>query len=281
MSNENSNANPLDDFLDDTSTENPFSQTSGQDFDPFTAAAVPTQDQGTAQTQTAQVTQQVIPASQPVIPPVTAPEPAVPIQTPAPAPAEQTQLSFSSEPAAESQNQQAAQTKQPEDLFAAALQKAQAKSDQILSGSFADKLPQFSYAKVKEEITDAEKTFDNLREQYETDFPELSEKKRVSWTVAYGKVTKPITKPETEKVYEIKAEIEKSKAFLDGVKKAKTDKDREPECLVTPRVTAQSKGEVMPGYKGIYPTLDAAMRENKPIMLVPGRDGKVFETRFD
>ncbi|MFR4931328.1 MAG: hypothetical protein ACLUBT_12115 [[Clostridium] leptum] len=121
--------------------------------------------------------------------------------------------------------QQAPQT-QEEDPFTAALKKAKAKSDERLTASIAEKAAIFSYGKAKDPIDDRECTFEDLRLKYETDFPELSESKKVSWSVAYGKVTKTISNPGSDKVYDVKAEIEKSKAFLDGVKKAKTDAEK-------------------------------------------------------
>ena len=113
------------------------------------------------------------------------------------------------------------------DPFAAALEKAKAPSQERLAESFAEKDAVFSYGKAKDPITDRDCTFEDLRTKYETDFPELSESKKVSWSVAYGKVTKTILNPGSDKVYDIKAEIEKSKAFLDGINKAKTDAENQ------------------------------------------------------
>ena len=176
--------------------------------------------------------------------------------------------------------QQAPQT-QEEDPFTAALKKAKAKSDERLTASIAEKAAIFSYGKAKDPIDDRECTFEDLRLKYETDFPELSESKKVSWSVAYGKVTKTISNPGSDKVYDVKAEIEKSKAFLDGVKKAKTDAEKQPECLVKPRVTAQSKGETvrMPSYKECCLTAADAQASDKPIIILPARDGKIYEMR--
>lgn len=171
--------------------------------------------------------------------------------------------------------------KAEEDPFVAALKKARGKSNERLTESFAEKAAVFSYGKAKDPIDDRDCTFEDLRLKYETDFPELSESKKVSWSVAYGKVTKTIVNPGFDKVYDIKAEIEKSKAFLDGVKKAKTDAEKQPECLVKPRVTAQSKGEMlrMPSYKECCLTSADAQASTKPIIILPARDGKVYEMR--
>jgi hypothetical protein len=131
------------------------------------------------------------------------------------------------------------------DPMAAALAKAQASSAQRILDALAAKPPVFSYAAVKDPVADADMTFEDLRARYETDFPELADKKKVSWTLTYGKTTRPVPNPEGRKVWEAKADIENSKAFQDNLKNAKTDKDRNPECLVTPRVTAQSKGDAL------------------------------------
>ena len=78
----------------------------------------------------------------------------------------------------------------------------------------------FSYAKVKENIEDRDSTFEDLRQKYEADFPELSDSKTISWTVNYGKTTKSVSNPSSDKVYDIKDEIENSKAFKEALKKA-------------------------------------------------------------
>lgn len=176
----------------------------------------------------------------------------------------------------------AAATQQAEeDPFTAALKKAKAKSEERLTESMAEKAAIFTYGKAKDPIDDRDCTFEELRVKYETDFPELSESKKVSWSVTYGKVTKTISNPGSDKVYDIKAEIEKSKSFLDGIKKAKTDAEKQPECLVKPRVTAQSKGEAvrMPSYKECCLTYADAQASPKQIILLPARDGRVYEMR--
>ena len=138
----------------------------------------------------------------------------------------------------------------------------------------------FSYGKVKESITDKEATFEDLRQKYETDFPELSDGKLISWSVSYGKVTKQISNPASDKVYTVKTEIEKSKAFADGLKKAKTDAEKNPECVVKLFKKAQSKGEcVLPSYKDFRLTKRDAVLSQKPIVLLPSKDGRIFELR--
>lgn len=168
-----------------------------------------------------------------------------------------------------------------EDPFTAALKKAKAQSEERLTDSFAEKEAVFAYGKVKDPISDRDCTFEELRQKYETDFPELSEAKKVSWTVNYGKISKSVSSPGSDKVYDIKAEIEKSKAFLEGIKKAKTDAEKQPECQVRPRVTAQSKGKIipLPSYKEFCASSEDVQASAKPIVLIPSRDGKIYEMR--
>ena len=60
------------------------------------------------------------------------------------------------------------------DPFTAALATAKAQSDSRLAESCAAREAVFSYGKAKEPITDRDCTFEDLREKYEADFPELS-----------------------------------------------------------------------------------------------------------
>ena len=143
--------------------------------------------------------------------------------------------------------------------------------------SLFDKPPIFSYGGAKEEIKDASITFEELRIAKSDDFPELAEGKKVSWTVTYGKVTKYISDPKGTAIAGVKEEIEKSKSFLDALKKAAKEKDRSPDCLVTPKVTAQSKG--IASYKGVFATVEDAQASDKSICLIPSRDGRIYELR--
>lgn len=163
----------------------------------------------------------------------------------------------------------------PEDNpIEAAFAKQEAAAVQTAAKSLFEKAPVFSYGSAKEEITDPAQTFEELRIAKSDDFPELSEGKRVSWSVEYGKVTKAIADPKGTTICSVKEEIERSKAFLDGLKKAK---DKNPDCLVKPKVIAQSKG--IASYKGVYTTLEEARASEKPICLIPGGDGRVYELR--
>ena len=165
--------------------------------------------------------------------------------------------------------------------FEEAFARAKAQSDERMVEGLAAKPAVFSYSKAKDTITDRDCTFEDLRAKYEGDFPELSEAKKVTWSVTYGKVTKNITNPGSDKVYDIKAEIEKSKAFLDGIKKGKTDAEKNPECVVKPRIAPQTKGEmlVLPDYKGYCKTEEEAMRSNKSIIVLPSQDGRLYQMR--
>lgn len=173
-------------------------------------------------------------------------------------------------PAPEPQPQSITPAKEP-DPIASAFCKQEEKNAQ--QGLF-EKAPVFSYGSAKEAISDPSMTFEELRIAKADDFPELAEGKRVSWTVEYGKVTKTISDPKGTIIRTLKEEIERSKAFLDGLKKAR---DKCPDCLVKPKVTAQSKG--IAAYKGVFSTLDEALASDKTICIVPGGDGRIYELR--
>ena len=140
--------------------------------------------------------------------------------------------------------------------------------------SLFDKPPIFKYGSAKDPIEDASMTFEELRIKKAEDFPELEDGKKVSWTVKYGDVTKPIAQPKETTIAKVKEEIEKSKPFLDAIKKGKV---KDPECFVMPKVTAGSKG--IASYKGVFPTVEAARRSDKIINLIPSSDGRIYELR--
>ena len=140
--------------------------------------------------------------------------------------------------------------------------------------SLFDKPPVFQYGGAREQITDADMTFEALRIQKADDFPELEDASAVTWQVRYGDVTKTVPTPKTDTIAAMKAEIEKSKAFLDSLKKGKV---KNPECIVKPQIRMQKKG--IADYKGVFPTLEAARASNKVICLIPARDGQTYEMR--
>lgn len=120
--------------------------------------------------------------------------------------------------------------------------------------------PVFKYGACEEDITDAEMTFEQLRVEKEPDFLELEDGKRVTWTVQYGKVTKTISSPSKQKIAQVKEEIELSKEFLEGLKKAR---DKCPRCFVKPTVAGKSKG--IAAYKAILLSPEDAAQSPKPI----------------
>lgn len=138
--------------------------------------------------------------------------------------------------------------------------------------------PVFEHGSVKEDIEDVSQTFEELRVAKAEDFPELEDAVRVSWEISYGKVRKMVYSSDAKKkkIGEFKATIESSKEFTDALKKGK---DKNPVCTIKPKVTAQSKGERMPVYKGVFTNLDEAEASGKTICIVPGSDGKVYEIR--
>lgn len=147
-------------------------------------------------------------------------------------------------------------------------------TEQNTQQGLLEKPPVFCYGSAREPITDSSMTFEELRIAKSDDFPELAEGKKVSWTVEYGKTVKTISDPKGTTILSVKAEIERSKAFLDGLKKAK---QKCPDCLVKPKVTAQSKG--VAAYKGVFSSLEAARASDKAICTIPGRDGRIYELR--
>ncbi len=226
---------------------NPFDPPAAQAEPP---AAPPEQPESEAPAAPAKPTADpVAPPPQPE--PVPAPQPVPQAQTPSPVPA--------SEPA---------------NPIATAIDKQETQTAQAAARSLFEKPPIFAYGSARDEITDGAMTFEELRIAKADDFPELGEGKRVSWIVEYGKVTKAITDPKGTTIQSVKEEIERSKAFLDGLKKSK---DKSPSCLVKPRVTAQSKG--IAGYKGVFQSLEEAQASDKTICLFPSGDGKVYELR--
>ena len=208
--------------------------------------------------------QQVVPQTQPIVQqqPMVQPQPVVqqPVMQPAepePAPVQETML----------------------DPFDAVMQNLEVQGEKRMLEALAAKPAIFSYAKVKENIEDRDSTFEDLRQKYEADFPELSDPKTISWTVNYGKTTKSVSNPGSDKVYDIKAEIENSKAFKEALKKAKTDAEKNPECIVKLFKKAQTKGEALSGIKELCLTKAEAAQTNKPIVLLPSKDGRVYEQR--
>ena len=155
-----------------------------------------------------------------------------------------------------------------------AIEKAEEKDVKQAVAPLFSRPPVFCHGGVSEEITDPKMTFDQLREEKARDFSELEEAGKVSWTMEYGKTVRAISKPQKEVIFAVKKEIETSKAFLDALKK---DGAKGLTCKVKPRITAQKKG--IAAYKGVFTSLEEAEQAQKPISILPARDGKVYEFR--
>ena len=226
---------------------------------PIVQQQVMPQQQPVVQEQVIPQAQQVVPQVQPAAQqqPVAQTQPVMQPAAPNPAPVQQPML----------------------DQFDAVMQNLEVQGEKRMLDALAAKPAIFSYAKVKENIEDRDSTFEDLRQKYEADFPELSDSKTISWTVNYGKTTKSVSNPGSDKVYDIKAEIENSKAFKEALKKAKTDAEKNPECIVKLFKKAQTKGEALSGIKELCLTKAEAAQTNKPIVLLPSKDGRVYEQR--
>lgn len=107
-------------------------------------------------------------------------------------------------------------------------------SEQVKTGT---KQPIFQYADIKDELKDLNVTLEDLRKKYASDFPELEKKEKVTYKVdyAYTRMCKP-----TEKVADIKAEMEKDKRFTDQLKKLKSPL----QMAIKPVVSGQTKGYI-------------------------------------
>ena len=231
---------------------------------PQTPQAAPAVQQQTVPQQQPAIQQQVITQAQPIVQQQVVPQQQSVVQQPVmqpaapnPAPVQETML----------------------DKFDMVMQNLEVQGEKRMLEALAAKPAVFSYAKVKENIEDRDSTFEDLRQKYEADFPELSDSKTISWTVNYGKTTKSVSNPGSDKVYDIKAEIENSKVFKEALKKAKTDAEKNPECIVKLFKKAQTKGEALSGIKELCLTKAEAAQTNKPIVLLPSKDGRVYEQR--
>lgn len=301
-----SNQDNINGFLDSMDFDSaPAEQAPSPQSVPFTPAAVWPGEEPAQQTAAAAPVQaEPVPAAQPTAQPA-APQEAIPTpvpavqtpQTPQAAPSAEQQVVPQTQPIVQQQPmmqpqpvvqqpimQQAAPEPAPVqqpmlDKFDMVMQNLEVQGEKRMLEALAAKPAIFSYAKVKENIEDRDSTFEDLRQKYEADFPELSDPKTISWTVNYGKTTKSVSNPGSDKVYDIKAEIENSKAFKEALKKAKTDAEKNPECIVKLFKKAQTKGEALSGIKELCLTKAEAAQTNKPIVLLPSKDGRVYEQR--
>jgi len=138
-----------------------------------------------------------------------------------------------------------------------------------------EKPPVFYHKGVKEDIEDASITFEELRIRKSEDFTDLEEGKRVSWSVEYCGIRKEVKDPKGTTIISMKEMIERSREFLDALKKTK---DKNPCCYVKPKVEMKTKGNAAT-YKGKFGTLEEARASDKVICLIPSNDGRIYELR--
>lgn len=137
----------------------------------------------------------------------------------------------------------------------------------------AEELAKLLGAQATGETTEMDTmTFEELRIRKSEDFLDLEEGKNVSWSVEYGTIRKDVKDPKGTTIISKKESIERSREFLDALKKAK---DKNPDCIVRPKVTMKNKGTA--AYKGTFPTVEAARNSDKVICLIPGNDGHIYE----
>ena len=91
-------------------------------------------------------------------------------------------------------------------------------------------------------------------------------------------ISNPIAEAFTQKAAENnqKGLLEKpprSREFLDALKKSK---DKNPSCLVKPRVVGKAKGTAA-SYKGSFQTVEEARASDKVICIIPSSDGRFYE----
>lgn len=197
---------------------------------------------------------QTAPAPQTV--PAAAPKPQPPQTAPAP-----TQAAAPAAPPAEAANP-----------IAAAFEKKAAENTQK---GLLEKPPVFFHKNVKEPIEDASMTFEELRIRKSEDFTDLEEGKYVSWSVDYCGIRKDIKDPKGTTIISVKEIIERSREFLDALKKSK---DKNPACLVKPKVVMKTKGTAA-SYKGNFQTVEGARASDKVICVIPSSDGRFYELR--
>lgn len=133
----------------------------------------------------------------------------------------------------------------------------------------------FCHKNVKEPIDDPSQTFEELRIRKSQDFTDLEEGKYVSWSVDYCGIRRDIKDPKGTTIISVKETIERSREFLDALKKSK---DKNPACLVKPKVVMKSKGTAAI-YKGNFQTVEEARASDKVICVIPSSDGRFYELR--
>ena len=177
------------------------------------------------------------PVTQPPAAPVTQPpaapvaqSPAVPVaQSPA-APVTQSPAAPIAPPPAAPVTQSPVEAEQPANPIEAAFAKQEMANAQQ---NLLEKKPIFCHKGAKEPIEDPTITFEELRICKAEDFVDLEEGKTVSWSMEYGGIRKEVKDPKGTTIAAMKQSIERSREFLEALKKSK---DKNPDCLVRPKV---------------------------------------------
>lgn len=247
------------------------------DVDAIFGGGAPTSDVNPFDLPAAQAEQPAAPQEQPQ------PEPAAaPVVTPAPAPttaavpepAAAPESQPVAPPAPQVKTQKPAPAVEPVNPISAAIDKQETQAAQTAAKSLFEKLPVFAHKSVKEPIEDASMTFEELRIAKSEDFADLEEGKYVSWSVEYCGIRKEIKDPKGTTIISMKETIERSREFLDALKKSK---DKSPDCLVKPKVVMKTKGTA--AYRGTFRTVEEARASDKVICLIPSADGQFYEMR--
>lgn len=242
-----------------------ISESEGFDIDAIFGSGSGTANQGNPFEAPAAAAQPAKPAAAPVVqeaPPASAAAPAPTPAAAADAPASTTPASVPAASAAEPP---------AENPIAAAFEQKAVENTRV---GLLEKPPVFYHKGVKEDIEDASMTFEELRIRKSEDFTDLEEGKRVSWSVEYCGIRKEVKDPKGTTIISVKEVIERSREFLDALKKTK---DKNPCCYVKPKVEMKTKGNA--AYKGKFGTLEEARASDKVICLIPSNDGKIYELR--
>ena len=200
--------------------------------------------------------------------PVAQEAPTAPVAAPAPAPAAAPAAPAPKAPAPV----KAAAEVPAENPIAAAFEQKTAENTKV---GLLEKPPVFYHKGIKEDIEDASMTFEELRIRKSDDFTDLEEGKRVSWSVEYCGIRKEVKDPKGTTIISMKEMIERSREFLDALKKTK---DKNPCCYVKPKVEMKTKGNAAT-YKGKFGSLEEARASDKVICLIPSNDGRIYEHR--
>lgn len=229
------------------------------DINPFDLPAAQAEQSATPQEQPQ------LKASETAESPVLTPEPpAAPVVTPEP-----------EKPSApQTQTQKPAPAAEPANPISAAIDKQETQAAQMAAKSLFEKPPVFAHKSVREAIEEASMTFEELRIQKSEDFADLEEGKYVSWSVEYCGIRKEIKDPKGTTIISMKETIERSREFLDALRKSK---NKSPDCLVKPKVVMKTKGTA--AYRGTFRTVEEARASDKVICLIPSADGQFYEMR--